>query len=67
MSLAISALGFWIHTRNKAASWEGLKQLERARDFSALLVKGLRPHLAEKTFLKALQRRNKLCRATRRR
>ena len=66
MSLAISALGFWIYTRNKAASWSGLKQLGLARDYSALLIRGLRPFLAQRTFLKALQRRDRLSLSTRR-
>ena len=59
MSLAISALGFWIYTRNNTGTWEGLKQLEKAKEFSELLIKGLRPHLAERTFYRALERRNR--------
>ena len=67
MTLAISALGFAIYTLRKVDTWEGLKQLEKASEFAELYVKGLRPFLAEKTFIQALERRDRLYQRTRKR
>ena len=65
MPLAISCLGFAVHTSHSCKSWNGYKELRQAQKYSELYAESLREYLARKTFYSALERRDRISEALR--
>jgi len=60
MKLVISCLGFAIFTDHSDGDWEQLGEIENAVKYGQKYLDSIRPFLARRTFLKALQRRDYL-------